>query len=268
MKHFSLKKVVILSLVVATWLVPTVTNAANFSCTSVSKSSTAATLALKVEAGGKYSVDDVTIVLAQANLDNGSFINSDRGRRTASDDQYSKVFGFAGLQPSTAYEVVAFDENSAQIEQIPSCGFVTAAAASAAPAAAATVTTSNVKQPSAPKSAVSDKGGSVFDAPSTGDMGLIPCDGPECDLNSFFQLLNNLISFFFSTLLLPLFVLMILYLGYSYIAAQGKPGQHAKLGNMAKHMVLGLVLMLCAWVIVRTILVAIGFQDSLGFFGN
>jgi hypothetical protein len=100
------------------------------------------------------------------------------------------------------------------------------------------------------------------------DLGLIPCDGPECNLDSFMQLLNNLLNFFFSTLLLPIFVVMVMYLGYSYIAAQGKPGQHAKLGSMAKHMVLGLLLMLCAWVIVKTILYALGYNDELFFFGN
>jgi hypothetical protein len=37
---------------------------------------------------------------------------------------------------------------------------------------------------------------------------------------------------------------------------------------MAKHIVLGLLLMLCAWVIVRTILVALGYHDDLFFFAN
>jgi hypothetical protein len=104
-------------------------------------------------------------------------------------------------------------------------------------------------------------------AASTGS-GLIPCDGPDCDLNSVIQLANTLMTFFFKTLLLPLFVVMIIYLGYSYIAAQGKPGQHAKLGSMAKHMVLGLLLMLLAWAIVRTVLSLIGYHDDLLFFGN
>lgn len=97
--------------------------------------------------------------------------------------------------------------------------------------------------------------------------GLIPCDGDDCDINSVMQLLNNLMNFFFRDLLLPIFVVMVLYLGYSYLTAQGKPGMHAKIGSMAKHMVGGLVLMLCAWVIVKTILSILGYSDSFGFFG-
>jgi hypothetical protein len=98
------------------------------------------------------------------------------------------------------------------------------------------------------------------------NMGLIPCDGDDCTINSVMQLINNVMNFFFQSLLLPIFIVMVLYLGYSYLAAQGKPGQHAKLGSMAKHMVLGLVLMLCAWLIVKTILSILGYTDTLGFF--
>lgn len=104
-------------------------------------------------------------------------------------------------------------------------------------------------------------------AATSNGMGLVPCDGPECDINSVMQLINNIINFFFNTLLLPLFVVMVIYLGVSYFMAGGKPGQHAKLGSMAKHMVLGLVLMMCAFVIVKTLLVVLGFSDTLGFFG-
>jgi hypothetical protein len=97
--------------------------------------------------------------------------------------------------------------------------------------------------------------------------GLIPCDGPTCGINDVMILLNNLMTFFFHTILLPLFVVMVLYLGYSYITAQGKPGQHAKLGSMAMHMVGGLVLMLCAWLIVKIILTILGYSDIFRFFG-
>jgi hypothetical protein len=98
-------------------------------------------------------------------------------------------------------------------------------------------------------------------------QGLIPCDGPECGINHVMILLNNLMNFFFHTVLLPLFVVMVMYLGYSYIAAMGKPGQHAKLGSMAMHMVGGLLLMLCAWLIVKTILTILGYTDIFRFFG-
>jgi type IV secretory pathway VirB2 component (pilin) len=96
--------------------------------------------------------------------------------------------------------------------------------------------------------------------------GLIPCDGPDCTLNSVVQLMNNLMSIFFKTILPVLFVVMILYLGYSYLTAGGNPAQHAKLLSMAKHMILGLLLILCAFLIVKSILSILGYTDTLGFF--
>ncbi|GEM_PF-986588 len=96
--------------------------------------------------------------------------------------------------------------------------------------------------------------------------GLIPCDGNDCNLNSVMQLFNTLQNFFFHTLLLPIFVIMVMYLGFSYLTAGGKPGQHAKLGSMAWHMLAGLVLMLCAWLIVHTILSLLGYTDTFRFF--
>jgi hypothetical protein len=97
--------------------------------------------------------------------------------------------------------------------------------------------------------------------------GLIPCDGNDCTINSVMQLVNNLMNFFFTTLLLPIFVVMVMYLGYSYLTANGSPGQHAKVASMAKHMFLGLLLMLCAFLIVHTILSILGYSDTFGFFG-
>lgn len=97
--------------------------------------------------------------------------------------------------------------------------------------------------------------------------GLIPCDGNDCNLNSVMQLINNLINFFFTTLLIPIFVIMVMYLGYTYLTAGGNSGQHAKLRSMAKHMFLGLLLILCAFLIVKTIFSVLGVSDSLNFFG-
>lgn len=97
--------------------------------------------------------------------------------------------------------------------------------------------------------------------------GLVPCDGDDCTINSVVQLMNNIMNFFFKVLLLPIFVIMILYLGYQYLTAGGKPGMHAKLGRMAMHMVGGLVLILCAWLIVKAILAILGYSDPFGFFG-
>lgn len=99
-------------------------------------------------------------------------------------------------------------------------------------------------------------------------MGLIPCDGDDCTLNSVLQLANNLMGFFFKTVLPIILVVTIVYVGYSYITAGGNPSKRVKIGRLALNIVLGLLIMLCAWVVVQTILSVLGYHDDLFFFGK
>ncbi len=93
---------------------------------------------------------------------------------------------------------------------------------------------------------------------------IIPCTD-NCTVNDVFRLINNIIAFFFKVLLIPIFIALIMYVGFKYITAQGKPGQHAMLKNLVVHVVLGLILILSAWIIVRIILTTVGYTDSLLF---
>lgn len=101
------------------------------------------------------------------------------------------------------------------------------------------------------------------DVPSSSDI--IPCTD-KCTLESVFLLINKVISFFFTTLLLPLIVLLFMYAGFRYITAQGNSAKVVNLKKMIGNLILGLVLMLTAWLIVKTILIALGQTDSLIFF--
>ncbi|MES2224882.1 MAG: hypothetical protein V4478_02750 [Patescibacteria group bacterium] len=191
------------------------------------------------------------------------------------------LYSYKGLTPGLPYRLIALDQYSNFLEEVPDCNFTTKAAGTTA-ATATTPTSPAPVQTATPSTATTtptNTGGTIIPAGSTalnipevtvgaGGSGLIPCDGPECDLNSFLQLANNVMAFFFRTLLLPIFVVMVMYLGYSYLTANGNPAQHGKVASMAKHMVLGLLLMLCAWVIVRSVLSMIGYQDDLFFFGK
>ena len=102
------------------------------------------------------------------------------------------------------------------------------------------------------------------DAPMS-STGLVPCTD-KCTLRDVFQLINNLMSFFFKVLLMPLFVLMIMYAGFSYIKAQGNPGQHVKLMGMFKNMIFGLLIVLCSYLIVRVIITTMVKPEYLMFF--
>lgn len=94
---------------------------------------------------------------------------------------------------------------------------------------------------------------------------IIPCTD-KCDLGSVFELLNNLIGFLIKVVMFPIAILMFMYAGYKYITAQGNPAKKANVKKMAGHLIGGLVLILCAWVIVKTVLILVGYEDNLFFF--
>ncbi|MDB5255264.1 MAG: hypothetical protein JWL92_640 [Candidatus Nomurabacteria bacterium] len=257
-------RVLAIALFVVTLVLPlNRVHADSFGCTAslVGVDIARLTIASNTEA---YRMSGVTVYLLQGKTTGAASTDLiDAYNVFDTPDGKAVIYAFQSLKAATPYRVVVLDANHKYIEDITSCAFTTRTDQEAVPA---TTTTTKTVTPST--TTTTTPAAPVVSSTASTGSGLIPCDGPDCNLNSVMQLANNLLSFFFKTLLLPLFVIMVIYLGYSYIAAQGKPGQHAKLGSMAKKMVLGLLLMLCAWVIVRTLLFALGYHDDLFFFAN
>lgn len=102
------------------------------------------------------------------------------------------------------------------------------------------------------------------DLPSLGNK-LIPCTN-KCTVTDIFRLINKLISFFFTTILIPIIIIMIMYAGFQYITAQGNSGKIANLKKLTLNIVKGLGLMLGAWLIVKVIFQLVEYKDSLLFF--
>jgi len=109
----------------------------------------------------------------------------------------------------------------------------------------------------------------AIDAEETADDvaagSLVPCTN-KCGLRDVFVLLNNVLKFVISKLLIPLFVVLIMYIGFKYLTSQGKPGMHVKFKKILWNVFIGLVLILTAWLIVRTLLTTLGVTDGLLFF--
>lgn len=85
---------------------------------------------------------------------------------------------------------------------------------------------------------------------------IIPCTN-KCTFSDVFKLLNNAITFFFTKLLAPIFVIMIMYAGFRYITAEGNPAKTIKLKSMLWHIIKGLLYILCAWLVVYTIMTTV-----------
>lgn len=94
--------------------------------------------------------------------------------------------------------------------------------------------------------------------------GIIPCTD-DCGFNDLLQLINNVIQFSIDFLVLPIFIAILIYAGYLYLTANGKPGVHAKVKSMLWKALLGLLLVLCSWLIVKVLLTAIGYEPGLRF---
>lgn len=90
----------------------------------------------------------------------------------------------------------------------------------------------------------------------------IPCDGANCTLEDVFLLVNNIITFAITRLFFPIFIVAILYVGYTYLTASGDPKKVASVKKMAWHILLGILLVLGAWLIVKTTLDVIGAKDA------
>ena len=65
------------------------------------------------------------------------------------------------------------------------------------------------------------------------------------------------------TLFIPIVVLLFVYAGYQYIMAQGNPSKVANLKKLVSNILLGIILILCSWLIVKVILtVLVQDEDS------
>lgn len=94
--------------------------------------------------------------------------------------------------------------------------------------------------------------------------GLVPCNN-KCTFTDVFKLLNNVLTFLITVAIIPAFVVMLMYTGYQYLTSQGNSNMHTKLKSRAWKMFLGFVIILSAWLIVRTFLSFIGYEEGALF---
>ncbi len=95
--------------------------------------------------------------------------------------------------------------------------------------------------------------------------GLVPCGGsgePECKLCHLWQLFSNIINFVLIKLAVPVAVFMIVIAGFIYITSAGKDKQLQLAKNIIFNVVIGIAIMLSAWLIVDTMIKTIANSSS------
>ncbi|MCC7436755.1 hypothetical protein IT402_02695 [Candidatus Nomurabacteria bacterium] len=75
-----------------------------------------------------------------------------------------------------------------------------------------------------------------------------------CTFSDVLRTINNFITFLITTLFIPTLVLLFMFAGVKYILAQGNPSKVANLKKMIMNIIIGMLLVLCAWLIVKVIL--------------
>lgn len=96
--------------------------------------------------------------------------------------------------------------------------------------------------------------------------GLIPCNGTDCDFTAFMNLINKVISFILFNLAVPVAAIMFAYAGFKLVISGGSPEARTKAKDIFTNAAIGLILAAAAWLIIRTILLILGYQGAwIGF---
>lgn len=100
----------------------------------------------------------------------------------------------------------------------------------------------------------------------SGDIG-IPCakgTANMCGFNDIFVLINNIVKFFLQVVLLPLAIIIIAYVGFLFLTSGGNEEKRSKAKRIFGHLVIGILMVLGAWLIVYTLFRAFGYDTSRG----
>ena len=110
---------------------------------------------------------------------------------------------------------------------------------------------------------------------SSSAAGLVPCgtDNPltpltnhDCEFKDALTLINTVIHFILFNLAVPIAAIMFFYAGFKMVISGGNPESKTKAKEIFTNAVIGLAIAAGAWLIIRTILLILGYKgDWIGF---
>jgi len=83
-----------------------------------------------------------------------------------------------------------------------------------------------------------------------------------CDFNMLMLGINKFINFLVVVLATPLFALILVYVGWLYLSDRGSSENVKKAKTILKNAFFGYIIALAAWLIVKTILLGLGFTGN------
>jgi len=95
--------------------------------------------------------------------------------------------------------------------------------------------------------------------------GLVPCDNSvehPCDFNQFLKLINTVIDFIFTNLVLPIAAIMFAYAGFELVTSGGSTEKKSKAKSIFTNVAIGLIIAVAAFLIIKTILSIVGYTGT------
>ena len=103
---------------------------------------------------------------------------------------------------------------------------------------------------------------SVLTGCNTGSLGSDGNYTNPCDFNALLTLVNNVINFLLFEIATPLVALIICYTGFLLLTTGGSAEKATKAKHIFTNVVVGYVIGLASWLIIKTIFSAVGFTGN------
>jgi len=93
----------------------------------------------------------------------------------------------------------------------------------------------------------------------------IPCNGPDCTFDSLIQLVNRIIKFLMFGVAVPLAAIGFMFVGAKMALSSNKESAKTEAKEAFGNIIMGFLIMLAAYVVVKTILYAFITDDQKAF---
>lgn len=86
-----------------------------------------------------------------------------------------------------------------------------------------------------------------------------------CDFNYLMDLINNVINFLLFVIATPLVAIILCYAGFLLLTSGGSSEKMTKVKTILKNVIFGYIIALIAWLVIKTVLVTVGFDPKDAF---
>ncbi|MDD5721483.1 MAG: hypothetical protein PHT16_03515 [Candidatus Pacebacteria bacterium] len=98
-----------------------------------------------------------------------------------------------------------------------------------------------------------------------GSTPLVQCD-TNCGFKEFMDLINRVIHFILFDMVIPISAIMFVYAGFLFVTSGGSSGARTRANSVFTNTVLGLIIAVAAFLIIKTVLYILGYSGSwIGF---